>query len=128
MRSFNIERIERELTKLNNRSGIIGTAIVNRNGLLFTSQLPRDIESLKFAAMAATMFGAIEVSAGVIGKNKINNLTVELNDCQIIMLDLNEQLIVITLLDLNINLGLILIEIEQSIERINEICEGEALF
>ena len=128
MRSFNIERIERELTKLNNRSGIIGTAIVNRNGLLFTSQLPRDIESRKFAAMAATMFGAIEVSAGVIGKNKINNLTVELNDCQIIMLDLNEQLIVITLLDLNINLGLILIEIEQSIERINEICEGEALF
>lgn len=128
MRSFNIERIERELTELNDRSGIIGTAIVNRNGLLFTSQLPRDIESRKFAAMAATMFGAIEVSAGVIGKNKINNLTVELNDCQIIMLDINEQLIVIALLDLNINLGLILIEIEQSIEKINEICVGEALF
>jgi len=128
MHSFNIERIERELTELHDRSGVIGTAIVNRNGLLITSRLPRDIESRKFSAMAATMFGAIEVSATVIGKKKVNNLTVELNDCQVIMMDINEQLIVITILDLNINLGLILIEIEQTIERLNEICEGEALY
>ena len=123
-----LERIERELVELNDRNDVIGTAIVNRNGLLITSRLPRDIESRKFGAMAATMFGAIEVSATILGKERINNLTVELNDCQIIMMDINEQLITLTIVDLNINLGLILIEIEQMIERLNEICEGEPLF
>jgi len=128
MHSFTIERIEEELRELNDRNGVIGTAIVNRNGLLITSRLPRDIDNRKFGAMAATMFGAIEVSATVIGKNKINNLTVELNDCQILILEINDQLIIITLLELSINLGLILIEIENTIENINEICEGEALY
>ncbi|MFX0071130.1 MAG: hypothetical protein ACFFAO_08570, partial [Candidatus Hermodarchaeota archaeon] len=56
------------------------------------------------------------------GKTKINNLTVELGkDYQLIVLKINDQMILVSLLDLNVNLGLILIEIEETIKKIIKI-------
>ena len=103
-------------------SGIIGTAIVKSNGLLVTSRLPREIDDRKFGAMAATMLGAIETAISALGTTNINNLTVELgDDYQLIALKATDQIILVSLLDLNVNLGLILIEIEETIKKIKEI-------
>jgi predicted regulator of Ras-like GTPase activity (Roadblock/LC7/MglB family) len=103
-------------------SGIIGTAIVKSNGLLIASRLPRDIDDRKFGAMAATMFGAIETAINTLGTTKINNLTVELGtEYQLIVLKITDQIILVSLLDLNVNLGLILIEIEETIKKIKDI-------
>ena len=103
-------------------SGIIGTAIVKSNGLLIASRLPRDIDDRKFGAMAATMFGAIETAINTLGTTEINNLTVELGtEYQLIVLKITDQIILVSLLDLNVNLGLILIEIEETIKKIKDI-------
>ncbi|MFX0186924.1 MAG: roadblock/LC7 domain-containing protein [Candidatus Hodarchaeota archaeon] len=103
-------------------SGIIGTAIVKSNGLLITSRLPRDIDDRKFGAMAATMFGAIETAIKTLGPTKFNNLIVELGtEYQLIVLKITDQIILVSLLDLNVNLGLILIEIEETIKKIKAI-------
>ena len=102
-------------------SGIIGTAIVKSNGLLITSRLPREIDDRKLGAMAATMLGAIETAISALGTTNINNLTVELgDDYQLIVLKATDQIILVSLLDLNVNLGLILIEIEETIKKIKE--------
>ncbi len=116
-----VEALNNELKKLEKISDILGSAIVNRNGMLITSRLPRDIEERKFGAMAATMFGAIETATSSLGNNKINNITVEFNHCQLIALPANEELIIVSLIDLDVNLGLILIEIEETIKKITEI-------
>lgn len=118
MNSIKIQHLSKELEKLEEIGDIIGTAIVNRNGLLIASKLPRDIEDRKFCAMAATMFGAIETAASTLGSNLINNLTVEFNDFQLIIMPTNEQAILVSLLNLNSNLGLILIEIEEVIKNL----------
>ena len=103
-------------------SGIIGTAIVKSNGLLITSRLPRDIDDRKFGAMAATMLGAVETATSALGTTDINNLTVELgDDYQLIVMKATDQIILVSLLDLNVNLGLILIEIEETIKKIKNI-------
>ena len=116
-----IESLNKELKKLGATEGIIGSAIVNRNGLLITSRLTRDIGARKFGAMTATMFGAIETATTTLGSDKVHNLVVELNDCQIIVLGASEKIIIASLVDLNINLGLILIEMEETIKKIKEI-------
>ena len=117
-----IENINKELERLEHLGEIIGTAVVNRNGLLVSSRLPRDIDDRKFGAMAATMFGAIETAIDTLKTTKINNLTVELGtEYQLIVLKITDQIILVSLLDLNVNLGLILIEIEESIKKIKEI-------
>ena len=118
MNGIKIQHLNKELDKLEEISDIIGTAIVNRNGLLIVSKLPRDIEDRKFCAMAATMFGAIETAASTLGSNSVTNLTVEFNDFQLIIMAADEQTILVSLLNLNANLGLTLIEIEEIIKNL----------
>jgi len=118
------EILNKELNKLETTEDIIGSAIVNRNGLLISSSLPRSIDERKFGAMAAAVFGAIETAASELGNSDVvNNITVEFNDCQLIILGVNSQTILVVLINLEINLGLIFIEIEESIKDIQKILE-----
>ncbi len=117
-----IDDITRELDKLESVNGIIGTAIVNRNGLTIISRLPRDIDNRKFGAMAATMFEAMETAAITL-KDKVLNLTVEFDDYQLVVYVLNAEIIFVSLLELNIDLGLVLIEIEECTKIIHKTLE-----
>lgn len=121
MNSLKVQNLHKELEKLEGINDIIGTALVNRNGLLIASKLPRDVDDRKFCAMAATMFGAIETAASTIGSKFVDNLTVEFNDFQLIIMGADEQLILVSLLNLNTNLGLIFIEIEETIKNVKKI-------
>ncbi|MHA2393196.1 MAG: roadblock/LC7 domain-containing protein [Promethearchaeota archaeon] len=115
--------LNKELEKLESISDIIGTALVNRNGLLITSRLPRDINDMKFGAMAATMFSAIETATSSLESKPVDNLTVEFGDFQLIVVGADEFIILVSLLNLNINLGLIFIEIEETLKKIRKILE-----
>jgi len=117
-----IDNITRELDKLDLVNGIIGTAIVNRNGLTIISRLPRDIDNRKFGAMAATMFEAMETAANIL-KDKVLDLTLEFDDYQLVVYVLNTEIIFVSLLELNIDLGIILIEIEECTKIINKLLE-----
>ncbi len=121
MNTIKIEFLKKELKKLETKSGVIGTAIVDRNGLLITSTLPRDIDGRKFGANAATIFDAIETAITTLGNKKVNNLTVEYNDCQILALSADEQIILVLLLKLEIDIGLIFLEIEETIKNIKKL-------
>ena len=123
MNSLKVQNLHKELEKLEGLSDIIGTALVNRNGLLIASKLPRDIDDRKFCAMAATMFGAIETAASTIGSKFVDNLTVEFNDFQLIIMGADDQLILVSLLNLNTNLGLLFIEIEETIKNVKKILD-----
>ena len=122
MEKDKIEQVNRELKNLEKMgTAIVGAALVNRNGLLLTSRLPMDIDGRKFGAMAATMFNAMDTAAETLKNNKFYNITAEYNNYQVIALPANKDMIFVTLLHLNINLGLNLIEIEESVNRIQQI-------
>jgi len=121
MNNSKIESLHKELEKLEAMSDIIGIAIANRNGLLTTSILPIDVDERKFGAMAATMFGAIETAALTFGSNTVNNITVEFNNYQIIVMGIDDLVILVSMLDINTNLGIFFIEIEEAIKNIKKI-------
>ncbi|MBA7636628.1 hypothetical protein ES703_44249 [subsurface metagenome] len=124
MDTLKIESLNRELKELEKRRGITGSAIVSRNGLLITSILPRDLDQRKIGAIAATMFGAIETASTALGNNeKIYCLTIELEDYQLIVLNASNDIIFALLIDLNVNLGLISIELEETLKKIRNIVE-----
>jgi predicted regulator of Ras-like GTPase activity (Roadblock/LC7/MglB family) len=110
--------LSKELEKLEGVSGLIGSALINRNGLIMVSRLPRDFDGRKFGAMVATLFGSME-AASVPISDKVLNITVEFEEYQLIVFALNEEIILATLLELNIDLGLALIEIEDFIKNLN---------
>ncbi|MFX1326936.1 MAG: roadblock/LC7 domain-containing protein [Promethearchaeota archaeon] len=113
--------LNKELERLENFGEIIGVALVNRNGLLISSRLPRDIDERKFGALAATMFEAIETASLNFQNHQVSNLTVEYQDYQLIILEVDHNMILVTLVDLNINLGLVFIEIEEVIKNVKKI-------
>ncbi len=117
-----IDDITKELDKLELVNGIIGTAIVNRNGLTIITRLPRDIDNRKFGAMAATMFEAMETASTTL-KDEVLNLTVEFDDYQLIVYVINAEIIFVSLLELNIDLGIVLIEIEECKKIIQKLLE-----
>jgi predicted regulator of Ras-like GTPase activity (Roadblock/LC7/MglB family) len=122
MNTLKIQSLNKELKELETRSGITGSAIVNRNGLLITSRLPRDIDQRKIGAIAATMFGAIETASTALKSNeKVYSLTIELDEYQLIVLNASDDIIFASLIDLNVNLGLILIELEETLKKIRNI-------
>ncbi|MFX0075452.1 MAG: roadblock/LC7 domain-containing protein [Candidatus Hermodarchaeota archaeon] len=119
-----IDLVERELDKLELVNGIIGTTIVNRNGLVVVSRLPRDIDNRKFGAMAATMFEAMETASSTLN-DQVKNLTVEFDDYQLIVYEVNSEIIFAVLLELNIDLGIALIEIEECTKIIHKLVKVE---
>jgi predicted regulator of Ras-like GTPase activity (Roadblock/LC7/MglB family) len=121
MNELETQSLRKELEKLEGITDIKGTALVNRNGLLISSRLPRDVDDRKFCAMAATMFGAIETAASTIESNIVNNLTVEFSNFQLIIMEVDEHMILVSSLNINTNLGLIFIEIEEAIKNIKKI-------
>lgn len=118
MKELKVEKLNRELEKFINLSEVIGTALVHRNGLLISSMLPRDIDERRFGALAATMFGAIETATSSLDSNEIRNITVEYQDYQFSVIEVNENTILVSLFDLNIDIGLIFIEIEEFVKNI----------
>jgi len=93
------KNLKEELERLERFSDIIGTAIVNRNGLLISSRLPRDIDERRFGALAATMFGAIETATSSLESNQIKNLTVEYQDYQFVVVEVDPNTILVSLFD-----------------------------
>ncbi|MFX1587241.1 MAG: roadblock/LC7 domain-containing protein [Promethearchaeota archaeon] len=117
MNSIKVGNFSKELDKLILVGGIIGIAIVNRNGLTILSNLPRNFDERKFGAMAATMFGAMETAISTFS-DKLVNITVEFNDYQLIIFGVDEEVIIVSLVDINIDLGLIFIEIEEFLKNL----------
>ena len=83
--------------------------------------MPKNINERNFSAIVATIFGAIDAASISFNNENIQNLTVEFNDYHIFVLGADHETLILSLLDLNINLGLFLIEIEESIRNIKEI-------
>jgi predicted regulator of Ras-like GTPase activity (Roadblock/LC7/MglB family) len=93
--------------------------------LLITSSLPIDIDYRKVGAIAATIFEAIEAATSALGSDRhVSNLTIELEDFQLNIFKVGNDIILAALIELNVNLGLILIEIEETIRIINNIIKG----
>jgi len=124
MDSIQIEQLSRELIKLETVLGIIGILIVNRNGLTITSRVPRTINEKKMGALAATMFEAMETAIEELNE-EICNITVEYDEYQLVVVGATSQVILVALIEYNIDLGITLIEVEESISIIQEIIKDD---
>lgn len=114
-----IESLNCELDKISSTLGIIGCAIVERNGLTIASHLPRTFNEKTIGAMTATMFESME-SAIPQAEEKISNIMVEYEDFNLFITKVNTEVLYVGLIEDNIDLGLALIEIEEFIDKISQ--------
>ncbi|MGQ4873320.1 MAG: roadblock/LC7 domain-containing protein [Promethearchaeia archaeon] len=121
MRDFDIRDFYNELISLESIEGLLGLAIVRKDGILNSALLPRDIDDRKFAAMVATMFGGLNAAIAPLKKEKLQILTVEYDQYQVIAMEINDKFIIVSLLDINTDYGLVLIELEDFIRKIKNL-------
>lgn len=113
--------LNQTLSDLHVRAAIEASAIVSRNGVLITANAPKDASL--FAAMAATMLGAAEITAEGLHRKVPDRMIVESRHGRLIVTGAGRKMLLATLINPNINLGMVLVEIEKTTENIINIVE-----
>jgi predicted regulator of Ras-like GTPase activity (Roadblock/LC7/MglB family) len=108
-----VHKLNRELHKLlDYMRSMIGALIVDKNGILITSQLPREIEERELGAIALSMHNSLETAIESLDQEEVAHISVELDDLQIILMR-NEEILLASVLKYSADLGMVLIEMEQ---------------
>lgn len=112
-----INKLNRELHKLlDYMRSMIGALIVDKNGILITSQLPREIEDRELGAIALSMHNSLETAVELLDQEEIAHISVELDDLQLILMK-NNEILIATVLKYNADLAMVLIEMEQLLKK-----------
>ncbi len=118
-----LDRLADILKKMEMVGGINGGAIVARNGLMMVSNLPKEIDDRRFCAMAATMMGAVETAAATLKRGAIKRVTAEVESATIIAMGAGPKAVLVVSADHNANLGMLMLEMEESSDKIRRLIE-----
>ncbi|MDP1552651.1 MAG: roadblock/LC7 domain-containing protein [Methanobacteriaceae archaeon] len=112
-----IARILKDLGRIN---GVNGSLVVGKDGLIIETEVPSDIDSELVAAMSSAVFGTAERSAEEMKHEPLEQVMIEGNRGKTLMIDAQEGILVL-ITDVDINLGLIRIEMRRSAERLRDL-------
>jgi predicted regulator of Ras-like GTPase activity (Roadblock/LC7/MglB family) len=116
-----VEIVDKILADLKKVRGFEACAVASRDGLLIRAILQEGQSSESFASMSATMFGAAETAATVLGKGIPNRVIVESDRGRLIAIGAGPKALLVVLVSLDTGIGLILLEIENAAIKLNEL-------
>ncbi len=116
-----ITTLNKTLSNLHADSSIEASAIVSRNGILVTSNAPGDARA--FAAMAATVLGAAEITAEGLDREVPKRMIVESRHGRLIIMGAGRKMLLVTLVKPNANLGMLLMQLDATVGEIAETVE-----
>src|SRR5512145_2339283 len=111
-----IARILKDLGRIN---GVNGSLVVGKDGLIIETEVPSDIDAELVAAMSSAVFGTAERSAEEMKHEPLEQVMIEGSRGKTLMIDADEGILVL-ITDVDINLGLIRIEMRRSAERVKD--------
>ncbi len=112
-----IARILKDLGRIN---GVNGSLVVGKDGLIIETEVPSDIDAELVAAMSSAVFGTAERSAEEMKHEPLEQVMIEGSRGKTLMIDADEGILVL-ITDVDINLGLIRIEMRRSAERVKDL-------
>jgi len=115
--------LEKILNDLSGIEGIEENAIVSRDGLLMASTTIEGPSAETFAAMSASMLGAAETAIAELGKGIPSRVIIESKQCKLVVTGAGPKALVIVMAKPTIGLGLILLELENAVEKLKKILQ-----
>jgi predicted regulator of Ras-like GTPase activity (Roadblock/LC7/MglB family) len=114
------EKLVKILEGLKDIGGIIGSAVISKDGLAIASDIgEQDIDT--FAAMSAAMEGAAETAVSELKQGELKQIIIDADEGKIITISTGEEAILVILAKRSINLGLVLLEIGRTAGKIADI-------
>lgn len=117
------ERLQEPLNELNDSRGVLGSAIVRRDGLMIAAVLPEDIDAKSLAAMTASTVGAGETAADSLNTGAVRKVIVEGEDGKLISTGVTDRTILTVLTAADIKMGLVLMEMNAATTTIEQILQ-----
>ncbi|MGM5488016.1 MAG: roadblock/LC7 domain-containing protein [Nanobdellota archaeon] len=117
------EELNEVLHKLDSLGDVEGSAVITRDGLLVSSDFRTDTNAETFAAMSATMFGAAETAVSELNKGEVLRVITETKGYKLVAMGAGNTSVVVTLVNSDTNLGLILVELQKATEKVKSIME-----
>jgi len=119
--SDTLDMVDKLLADLKNVGGVMAVAAASRDGLLIRSLMQNEqyVESL--AAMSATMLGAAETATTHVEMGIPTRVIVESDTGKLILVGAGPKALLILLANKNSGLGLILLELDKSAQKLKEI-------
>ncbi len=115
------EQLDSLLADLRNSGGVEGAAVVSKDGLIIASLLDAGVDSDIFGAMSATMNGAAETAMGELKKGMPDRVLVEAAAGKLIAVGAGENSILVVLSAPSSSLGMLLVEMKKTAERVREL-------
>jgi len=106
------------LEELNKTSGITGSMVVDRDGIVIASDLDTSLEEEAVGALAASISANVQKSLDRLQKTALNQITIEASHGKLFFTDARIGVLVVTA-ESDVNIGLIRLEIKHAIENIN---------
>jgi len=116
-----VEMLEEVLTDLKRTGDIEVSAIISRDGVLVTSDIPKSVYTEAFAAMSASMVGSAEAAIAELRKGVPDRTIVESKKGKVIAIGAGSKALLVVMTSPEVELGLILIEMEKAANKIREL-------
>ncbi len=113
--------VDKVLADLQKVDGIEACAVVSRDGLLVRGISQRGKFAKSIAVMSATMLGAAESATLEVGKGIPQRVIVESEQGRLIAVGIGPKALLVVIVDSDTGLGLILLELEEAVEKLKEL-------
>ncbi|MDY6930890.1 MAG: roadblock/LC7 domain-containing protein [Halobacteriota archaeon] len=115
------EILEKLLDDLKRIGNIEASAIVSRDGLLMSSDIPGGVHAETFAAMNATMMGAAETAISELNRGVPDRIIIESQEAKVIVTGAGPKALLVVMSRAEAGLGLILIEMDKVAKKLEEV-------
>ena len=113
-----LDGVIRSLTTV---SDIRAAAVVRRDGLIITHNLPEGVDPKTTAAMTAAIVGTSEMATVQLGQGRFEQALVESEDGKLVSTGAGDQALVIALAYRDANLGLVLMALQRASRKVDDI-------
>ena len=125
------KRLQGELDGLLGHKGVIGAAIVSRDGIPVMSRFVPAFSQLSFSmhvegAMIAALLGAAEVALSEVDGGATERVTIETAKTKMLVLGISEGLILVVLAEAGVHLETLVPAFSGTAESVRKIAAGEA--
>jgi predicted regulator of Ras-like GTPase activity (Roadblock/LC7/MglB family) len=103
---------------------ISGAAVLRPDGLMIASALPKEADEKRVAAMGAAMVGTSQRTCDELERGDLNQVVIDGATGKAILSHAGEKAILAALSPGEVNLGLALLEIERTADKIREVMDG----
>jgi len=121
------QELQEAIEELSHVSDIKAAAVVRRDGLVITHTLPDGVDPKIVAAMTAAIVGTSEMATLQLAQGRFTRAIIESDEGKLLSTGAGEEALLVTLVYSDANLGLVLMAMEKTAKRVEEILAVEVV-